>query len=63
MNKTFKKQYNGIVLALGIVFFLASLYFEEYKLFFQIMGIILLMAAAYLYSRKRITDENDDEQV
>ncbi|MBF4983212.1 hypothetical protein FNJ87_02295 [Nonlabens mediterrranea] len=50
------KQFNGILLIAGILFLLCSLYFENGVLFFQITGIVLLMIAAYQYSRNREED-------
>ncbi|WOI22983.1 hypothetical protein [Nonlabens ulvanivorans] len=56
------KQFNGIALVAGILFFLCSMYFEKGVLFFQVAGIVLLMIAAYLYSRNREDDNFEEDE-
>ncbi len=60
MNMINIKQFNGIALIAGILLLICSMYFDEGVLFFQITGIVLLMTAAYLYSRNR-EDDNFEE--
>lgn len=60
MNMINIKQFNGIALIAGILLLICSMYFDKGVLFFQITGIVLLMIAAYLYSRNR-EDDNFEE--
>ncbi len=62
MNMINIKQFNGIALVAGILFFLCSIYFEKGVLFFQVAGIVSLMIAAYLYSRNREDDNIDKNE-
>lgn len=58
MNMIINKKYNGFILIIGLVFLAASLYFKDTSVYLQIVGIVLLMLGAYLYSRNRNDIDN-----
>ncbi|WP_438962838.1 hypothetical protein [Nonlabens sp.] len=57
-----KKSYNGVFLLLGILFLGASWYFENNTVFFQVIGIVLLMVGAYGYSSHRSQENADGDE-
>lgn len=62
MNNRMNKPYNGIVLILGVLFLIASWYFEKNTMFFQVIGIVSLMIGAYGFSRNRSQENREEDE-